>query len=69
MSFYRVFFQCLSNIVLLIDYFFKDEYEVEINRDNFLGMKGEIVEVYVEFIKQMWFGRDVYVVFRMFKVG
>lgn len=69
MSFYRVFFQCLSNIVLLIDYFFKDEYGVEINRDNFLGMKGEIVEVYVEFIKQMWFGRDVYVVFRMFKVG
>ncbi|KAM9592483.1 ubiquitin carboxyl-terminal hydrolase 4 isoform 2-T2 [Trichechus inunguis] len=59
--------QCLSNTAPLTDYFLKDEYEVEINRDNPLGMKGEIAEAYAELIKQMWSGRDTHVAPRMFK--
>lgn len=64
-----VLFQCLSNTAPLTDYFLRDEYEAEINRDNPLGMKGEIAETYAELIKQMWSGRDAYVAPRMFKVG
>ncbi|XP_004451955.1 ubiquitin carboxyl-terminal hydrolase 4 isoform X2 [Dasypus novemcinctus] len=59
--------QCLSNTAPLTDYFLKDEYEAEINRDNPLGMKGEIAEAYAELIKQMWSGRDAYVAPRLFK--
>ncbi|XP_010613874.1 ubiquitin carboxyl-terminal hydrolase 4 isoform X2 [Fukomys damarensis] len=59
--------QCLSNTAPLTDYFLKDEYEAEINRDNPLGMKGEIAEAYAELIKQMWSGRDTQVAPRMFK--
>lgn len=59
--------QCLSNTAPLTDYFLKDEYEAEINRDNPLGMKGEIAEAYAELIKQMWSGRDSHVIPRMFK--
>lgn len=68
-SSYGVLFQCLSNTAPLTDYFLRDEYEAEINRDNPLGMKGEIAEAYAELIKQMWSGRDAYVAPRMFKVG
>ncbi|XP_045386198.1 ubiquitin carboxyl-terminal hydrolase 4 isoform X2 [Lemur catta] len=59
--------QCLSNTAPLTNYFLKDEYEAEINRDNPLGMKGEIAEAYAELIKQMWSGRDAHVAPRMFK--
>ncbi|XP_016058354.1 PREDICTED: ubiquitin carboxyl-terminal hydrolase 4 isoform X2 [Miniopterus natalensis] len=59
--------QCLSNTAPLTDYFLQDEYEAEINRDNPLGMKGEIAEAYAELIKQMWSGRDAQVAPRMFK--
>uniref|UniRef100_A0A8C3X0Q8 Ubiquitin carboxyl-terminal hydrolase n=1 Tax=Catagonus wagneri TaxID=51154 RepID=A0A8C3X0Q8_9CETA len=59
--------QCLSNTAPLTDYFLKDEYEAEINRDNPLGMKGEIAEAYAELVKQMWSGRDAHVAPRMFK--
>lgn len=61
--------QCLSNTAPLTDYFLKDEYEAELNRDNPLGMQGEIAEAYAELIKQMWSGRDAHVAPRMFKVG
>ncbi|XP_006873671.1 PREDICTED: ubiquitin carboxyl-terminal hydrolase 4 isoform X3 [Chrysochloris asiatica] len=59
--------QCLSNTAPLTDYFLEDEYEAEINRDNPLGMKGEIAEAYAELIKQMWSGRDTHVAPRVFK--
>ncbi|XP_017658693.1 ubiquitin carboxyl-terminal hydrolase 4 isoform X4 [Nannospalax galili] len=59
--------QCLSNTAPLTEYFLKDEYEAEINRDNPLGMKGEIAEAYAELIKQMWSGRDTHVAPRIFK--
>ncbi|XP_001367983.1 ubiquitin carboxyl-terminal hydrolase 4 isoform X2 [Monodelphis domestica] len=59
--------QCLSNTAPLTEYFLKDKYEAEINRDNPLGMKGEIAEAYAELIKQMWSGRNTQVAPRMFK--
>ncbi|XP_036734140.2 ubiquitin carboxyl-terminal hydrolase 4 isoform X2 [Manis pentadactyla] len=59
--------QCLSNTAPLTDYFLKDEYKAELNRDNPLGMQGEIAEAYAELIKQMWSGRDAHVAPRMFK--
>uniref|UniRef100_H3BAQ6 Ubiquitin carboxyl-terminal hydrolase 4 n=1 Tax=Latimeria chalumnae TaxID=7897 RepID=H3BAQ6_LATCH len=59
--------QCLSNTPPLTEYFLEDEYEAEINRENPLGMKGEIAEAYAELVKQMWSGRNSYVAPRMFK--
>ncbi|MGH0174594.1 UNVERIFIED_CONTAM: hypothetical protein FKN15_002093 [Acipenser sinensis] len=40
--------QCLSNAAPLTEYFLQDEYEAEINRDNPLGMRGEIAEAYAD---------------------
>ncbi|MEE6502614.1 hypothetical protein FKM82_004575 [Ascaphus truei] len=59
--------QCLSNTPPLTEYFLMDEYEAEINRDNPLGMKGEIAEAYAELIRQIWSGAHSYVAPRMFK--
>ncbi|XP_038628171.1 ubiquitin carboxyl-terminal hydrolase 4 isoform X1 [Tachyglossus aculeatus] len=59
--------QCLSNTAPLTEYFLNDKYEAEINRDNPLGMKGEIAEAFAQLIKQMWSGRNAQVVPRMFK--
>ncbi|XP_053545389.1 ubiquitin carboxyl-terminal hydrolase 4 [Bombina bombina] len=59
--------QCLSNTPPLTEYFLMDEYEKEINRDNPLGMKGEIAEAYAELIRQIWSGSHNYVAPRMFK--
>ncbi|XP_078270332.1 ubiquitin carboxyl-terminal hydrolase 4 isoform X1 [Rhinoraja longicauda] len=59
--------QCLSNTGPLTDYFLQGKYEEELNRENPLGMRGEIAEAYAELIKQMWSGRNVYVAPRMFK--
>ncbi|XP_006630766.2 ubiquitin carboxyl-terminal hydrolase 4 [Lepisosteus oculatus] len=59
--------QCLSNAAPLTEYFLKDEYEAEINRENPLGMRGEIAEAYADLVKQMWQGRNSYVAPRTFK--
>ncbi|XP_072329060.1 ubiquitin carboxyl-terminal hydrolase 4 isoform X2 [Scyliorhinus torazame] len=59
--------QCLSNTGPLTDYFLQGKYEEELNRENPLGMRGEIAEAYAELIKQMWSGRSSYVAPRMFK--
>ncbi|XP_069500295.1 ubiquitin carboxyl-terminal hydrolase 4 isoform X2 [Ambystoma mexicanum] len=59
--------QCLSNTPPLTEYFLTDKYESEINRQNPLGMKGEIAEAYAELIKQIWSGRNSFVAPRMFK--
>ncbi|XP_069792713.1 ubiquitin carboxyl-terminal hydrolase 4 isoform X2 [Narcine bancroftii] len=59
--------QCLSNTGPLTDYFLQGKYEEELNRENPLGMRGEIAKAYAELIKQMWSGRNVYVAPRMFK--
>ncbi|KAL2091555.1 hypothetical protein ACEWY4_013818 [Coilia grayii] len=59
--------QCLSNASPLTDYFLNDQYEVEINRENPLGMRGEIAEAYADLVKQMWLSRSSYVAPRTFK--
>ncbi|XP_062923797.1 ubiquitin carboxyl-terminal hydrolase 4 isoform X1 [Mobula hypostoma] len=59
--------QCLSNTAPLTDYFLQGKYEEELNRENPLGMRGEIAEAYADLIKQIWSGRNVYVAPRMFK--
>ncbi|KAK1161467.1 ubiquitin carboxyl-terminal hydrolase 4-like [Acipenser oxyrinchus oxyrinchus] len=59
--------QCMSNAAPLTEYFLQDEYEAEINRENPLGMRGEIAEAYADLVKQMWSGRCSYVAPRTFK--
>ncbi|KAE8611761.1 hypothetical protein XENTR_v10012591 [Xenopus tropicalis] len=59
--------QCLSNTPPLTRYFVTDEYKKEINRENPLGMKGEIAVAYAELIRQIWSGEHSYVAPRMFK--
>ncbi|KAM8866954.1 ubiquitin carboxyl-terminal hydrolase 4 isoform 1-T1 [Synchiropus picturatus] len=59
--------QCLSNASPLTDYFLNDQYEAEINRENPLGMRGEIAEAYADLVKQMWLSRSSYVAPRTFK--
>uniref|UniRef100_A0AAR2L4Y3 Ubiquitin carboxyl-terminal hydrolase n=1 Tax=Pygocentrus nattereri TaxID=42514 RepID=A0AAR2L4Y3_PYGNA len=53
--------QCLSNSPPLTEYFLEDRYEAEINRENPLGMRGEIAEAYADLVKQMWLSRSSYV--------
>lgn len=62
-------FQCLSNLPPLTEYFLEDQYEAEINRENPLGMRGEIAEAFADLIKQMWLSRSSYVAPRTFKVN
>ncbi|KAM6981471.1 ubiquitin carboxyl-terminal hydrolase 4 [Aplochiton taeniatus] len=59
--------QCLSNATPLTEYFLDDQYEAEINRENPLGMRGEIAEAYADLVKQMWLSRSNYVAPRTFK--
>lgn len=63
------FSQCLSNASPLTEYFLNDQYEAEINRENPLGMRGEIAEAYADLVKQMWLSRSSYVAPRTFKVS
>ncbi|CAF4888812.1 unnamed protein product [Rotaria sp. Silwood1] len=48
--------QCLSNIPALTEYFLSDKYKEHINRDNPLGMKGDIAMAYGKLIHEMWSG-------------
>ncbi|CAF3401063.1 unnamed protein product [Rotaria sp. Silwood1] len=52
--------QCLSNVPALTDYFLHDEYRKHINRDNPLGMKGDVALAYGELIHEMWSGTGNY---------
>ncbi|KAL7752591.1 hypothetical protein RI367_002125 [Sorochytrium milnesiophthora] len=49
--------QCMSNTeALTLAYFLKGFHRHEINRDNPLGMKGAIADVFGELMEQMWAG-------------
>ena len=48
--------QCLSNVPQLTEYFLNDEYKPHINRDNPLGMKGDVAEAYGDLIHNIWSG-------------
>ncbi|CAF2526312.1 unnamed protein product [Rotaria sp. Silwood2] len=49
--------QCLSNVPALTEYFLRDEYKEHINRNNPLGMKGDVALAYGELIHEMWSGK------------
>jgi ubiquitin carboxyl-terminal hydrolase 4/11/15 len=48
--------QCLSNTMVLTDYFLSNRFFSEINEDNPLGTKGVLVRKYGSLIKKLWFG-------------
>lgn len=59
--------QCMSNTPVLTDYFLSDMHEQDINRDNPLGMHGEIAESYANLIKAMWSGNHTSYAPKVFK--
>ena len=46
--------QCLSNIAPFREYFMTGQFKNEINKDNFLGYKGEIVARFAEVLHKLW---------------
>jgi ubiquitin carboxyl-terminal hydrolase 4/11/15 len=52
--------QCISNVPSLTDYFLRREYLQHINRDNPLGMKGDVAQAYGDLIANMWSGKISY---------
>ncbi|CAF1196465.1 unnamed protein product [Adineta steineri] len=52
--------QCISNVPALTDYFLRREYLQHINRDNPLGMKGDVAQAYGDLITNMWSGKINY---------
>lgn len=59
--------QCLSNTAPLTDFFLTDRYKPDINRDNPLGMKGEVADEYADLVKELWSGTHSAVAPREFK--
>ena len=60
--------QCLSNSVPLTRYFLSDKHKEELNRDNPLGMRGEIALAYAGLLHQMWKEQYSSVAPRQFKM-
>lgn len=52
--------QCISNVPELTDYFRNRDYLQHINRDNPLGMKGDVAQAYGDLIANMWAGKISY---------
>jgi hypothetical protein len=52
--------QCISNVPALTEYFLRRDYSQHINRDNPLGMKGDVAQAYGELIANMWSGKINY---------
>lgn len=48
--------QCMSNTPPLTEYFLSDRYLDDLNRENPLGMHGEIAIAYADMIKALWGG-------------
>ena len=46
--------QCLSNMDILRSYFLDEEFKAEINFDNVMGSKGEVVTRFAELLNQLW---------------
>ncbi|KAI8639912.1 hypothetical protein BD408DRAFT_391413 [Parasitella parasitica] len=59
--------QCLSNTSQLTKWFLAENYKTDLNRDNPLGMKGQVAEAYGELIKKLWSGTSSSVAPRDFK--
>lgn len=50
--------QCLSNTTPLRQYFLDDTFRDEINKNNPLGMKGQVADQFGTLLKQIWSGED-----------
>eukprot|EP00727_Mastigamoeba_balamuthi_P010597 m51a1_g616 putative ubiquitin carboxyl-terminal hydrolase 11 (873) ;mRNA; f:101802-105321 len=48
--------QCLSNTQFLTEYFLEDKHRAELNKDNPLGMKGQLATSFANLVKEMWSG-------------
>ncbi|KAK4516826.1 Ribosomal_L14e domain-containing protein [Mucor velutinosus] len=48
--------QCLSNTPQLTKWFLAGNYKTDLNRDNPLGMKGQVAEAYGELVQHLWSG-------------
>ena len=59
--------QCLSNTVLLRNYFLEGRYKEEINEKNALGMQGNIAKQYGALLRAIWSGENSYFVPKNFK--
>ena len=59
--------QCMSNTPVLTEYFLSDQHVNDINRDNPLGMHGEIADSYAQLIKAMWSGAQTSYALKTFK--
>eukprot|EP00299_Pterocystis_sp_00344_P019385 c9622_g2_i1.p1 GENE.c9622_g2_i1~~c9622_g2_i1.p1 ORF type:complete len:861 (-),score=224.95 c9622_g2_i1:116-2350(-) len=59
--------QCLSHTKELVSHFLDDKYVSELNRDNPLGMQGQIAEQFAKLVKALWSGKFSHVVPREFK--
>ena len=58
----------MSNVPGLTEYMLSGRWEQELNKENPLGMKGEIAISFAELIREMWSGMRAYTVPRNFKV-
>ncbi|KAH9512955.1 Ubiquitin carboxyl-terminal hydrolase 15, partial [Bulinus truncatus] len=61
--------QCMLNVSRLTEYMLSNKWEKELNKENPLGMKGEIAITYAELAKDVWSGQRSYTVPRNFKVA
>lgn len=59
----------MSNVPALTEYMLSNRWEEELNRENPLGMKGEIAISFAELVREMWSGTRAYTVPRSFKVS
>eukprot|EP00002_Diphylleia_rotans_P020272 TRINITY_DN3937_c0_g1_i2.p1 TRINITY_DN3937_c0_g1~~TRINITY_DN3937_c0_g1_i2.p1 ORF type:complete len:708 (-),score=130.67 TRINITY_DN3937_c0_g1_i2:126-2249(-) len=61
--------QCLSNTAALREYFLSGTHTREINRDNPLGTKGELVAEFSDLISELWQGGAGEIIPRKFKMS
>ncbi|KAI8098310.1 uncharacterized protein B0P05DRAFT_601403 [Gilbertella persicaria] len=59
--------QCLSNTAQLTKWFLADNYKRDLNRDNPLGMKGQVAEAFGELVQKLWSGQASSIAPRDFK--
>jgi len=50
--------QCLSHIKQLTTHFLTGRYAAEVNKENWAGTKGQLVEEYATLMKDLWFRQD-----------
>ncbi|KAL8591401.1 hypothetical protein ACOMHN_022207 [Nucella lapillus] len=61
--------QCMSNVPGLTTYMLSGRWEKELNKENPLGMRGEIAISFAELVREMWSGTRSYTIPRNFKVA